>query len=259
MNKKQPYLTGFSSRLFGSAKRSAQAIFQATVQEFDATTISGMSMMFEEILPPSLLSELCSSKRKRIYDDPTTLWAWCSQILEGNASCHKAVSNVQAWREQISLPAPSSETKAYCEARKKLPNRFIEQANRYVLSNLEQSIMTSDRWNGLTLKAIDGSSVQIMDTPENQLKYPQPSEQKEGCGFPVIGVCGVVNLSHGGWEALTTSVLTQHDSRSTYSVLECFGENDLCLADRAYGSYEFMTLLKLQGCGSLIRLHQSRQ
>ena len=259
MNKKQPYLTGFSSHLFGSAKKSTQAIFQAKVAQFKAATISGLSMIFEDILPSTLLHELSSSPRKRIYDEPTTLWAWCSQILEGNASCHKAVSHVQAWREQIGLPAPSSETKAYCDARNRLSKNFIEQANNYVLNNLERSITPRDTWNGLTLKAIDGSSLQLMDTPENQLKYPQPSEQKKGCGFPVIGICGVVNLSHGGWEAMTTSVHTQHDSRSTYSVLERFGEKDLCLADRAYNSYEFVTLLKLQGCASLMRLHHARK
>ena len=74
-----------------------------------------------------------------------------------------------------------------------------------------------------------------------------------------MGVCGVVNLSHGGWEILSTSEHTQHDLSATYDVLEHFGENDLCLADRAYNSYEFMCLLKAQGSGSLMRLHQARK
>ena len=259
MNKKQPYLTSFSSHLFGSAKRSTQAIFQDKVQQFGSTTISGLSMIFEKVLPPSELSQWCSSKRKRIYDESTTLWAWCSQILESNASCHKAVSNVQAWRQQLELPAPSSQTKAYCEARKRLPKKLIEQANEHVLKNLNTSILSRDLWQGLQLKAIDGSSMQLMDTEENQLIYPQPNQQKKGCGFPVMGVCGVVNLSHGGWETLSTSVHTQHDLSATYDILECFGENDLCLADRAYNSYEFMCLLEAQGSESLMRLHQSRK
>jgi hypothetical protein len=259
VNKKQPFLTGFSSNLFGSAKRSAQAIFQDKVQQFGSTTISGLSMVFEKELPASELSQHCSSKRKRIYDESTTLWAWCSQILESNASCHKAVSNVQAWRQQLELPVPSAQTKAYCEARKRLPKSFIEQANKYVLKKLDDSILSRDRWQGLQLKAIDGSSMQLMDTEENQLAYPQPNQQKEGCGFPVMGVCGVVNLSHGGWETLSTSAHTQHDLSATYDVLESFGKDDLCLADRAYNSYEFMCLLKAQGSESLMRLHQARK
>lgn len=74
-----------------------------------------------------------------------------------------------------------------------------------------------------------------------------------------MGVCGVVNLSHGGWETLSTSAHTQHDLSATYDVLGDFGKNDLCLADRAYNSYEFMCLLKAQGSESLMRLHQARK
>ena len=259
MNKKQPYLTGFSSHLFGSAKRSAQAIFQDKIQQFGSTTISGLSMLFENILPSSKLNDWSQSKRKRIYDSSTTLWAWCSQILESNASCHKAVSNVQAWREQLGLTIPSSQTKAYCAARRRLPKHFIQQANEHVLEKLNSSILSQDRWQSLQLKAIDGSSMQLMDTEENQLIYPQPSQQKKGCGQPVMGVCGVVNLSHGGWETLSPLSHTQHDLSATYDVLEHFGHNDLCLGDRAYNSYEFMCRLKERGCESLMRLHQARK
>ena len=259
MNKKEPYLTGFSSHLYGKAKRSKQALIRDKINEVGSTTLSNLAMLFEPVLPQSKLVEWSPDKRKRIYDCPTTLWAWCSQILESNASCHKAVSHVQAWREQLGLATPSSQTKAYCHARTRLPKSFIKQANEHVLWALDRSILSQDLWHGLQLKAIDGSSMQLMDTKENQDSYPQPNQQKEGCGFPVMGVCGVVNLSHGGWERLSTSVHTQHDLSATYEVLDHFGENDLCLADRAYNSYEFMCLLKARGCESLMRLHQARK
>ena len=31
-----------------------------------------------------------------------------------------------------------------------------------------------------------------------QPEGPAPSEQKPGCGFPVMSVSGLLNLSHGG-------------------------------------------------------------
>ena len=96
MNKKEPFLTGFSSHLFGSTKRSTQAIFQNKTRHLRSTTISGLSMLFENILIVEKLNEWSRSERKRTYDSVTTFWAWCSQILESNASCHKAVSNVQS-------------------------------------------------------------------------------------------------------------------------------------------------------------------
>jgi hypothetical protein len=130
-------------------------------------------MLFEDILPLSKINQWSNDERKRIYDSPTTLWAWFSQILEANASCHKAVTKVQAWREHLGLEPLSPKTNAYCKARKRLPNNLLELANDHVLKKLDSSILTRDRWQGLQLKAIDGSSMQLMDTDENQLAYPQ--------------------------------------------------------------------------------------
>ena len=62
--------------------------------------------------------------------------------------------------------------------------RLIPQANEHVLKNLHASILPRDRWQGLELKAIDGSSMQLMDTKENQLVYPQPNQQKKVAAFP---------------------------------------------------------------------------
>lgn len=90
-------------------------------------------MLFEDILPLSKINQWSNDERKLIYDSPTTLWAWFSQILEANASCHKAVTKVQAWREHLGLEPPSPITDAYCKARKRLPNNLLELANDHVL------------------------------------------------------------------------------------------------------------------------------
>jgi len=38
---------------------------------------------------------------------------------------------------------------------------------------------------------VDGTTVSMPDTPENQKVYPQPESQKEGVGFPIARlVCG---------------------------------------------------------------------
>ena len=42
--------------------------------------------------------------------------------------------------------------------------------------------------------------------------YPQSSTQKPGCGFPMMGIVGVLNLSHGGWEGFETCDQRAHDA-----------------------------------------------
>lgn len=50
------------------------------------------------------------------------------------------------------------------------------------------------------MKSVDGSSVQHLDTPENQEDFPQPSNQKKDCCTPVMKFLGLLNHSTGAWE-----------------------------------------------------------
>ena len=90
-------------------------------------------------------------------------------------------------------------------ARKRLAPAFLKGINEHLSTLMSRRIRAEDRWNGYILKAIDGTSVKLMDTVENQQRYPQPSSQKAGCGFPVMGMVGIINLSHGGWDAFATA------------------------------------------------------
>lgn len=258
MKQNNPYLTGFSRHFFGSAKRNLQVKFQQKAQEIGSSCISDLAMLSETILPRSFMNDVACSKRVRYYDSISTFWAWTSQVLDGNASCSKAVSNVQSWRKQLGLSVPSPDTGAYCKARTRLDTEMLGAISERVGSTMSNRLREEDKWHGFTLKAIDGSSVQLMDTAENQHSYPQPCGQKPGCGFPVMAVCGVLNLSHGAWEGFSTSKWSRHDLAATYSLLDHFNQGDLLLADRAFCSYELISLLKQKGTQSLMRLHQAR-
>ncbi len=55
---------------------------------------------------------------------------------------------------------------------------------------MSRAIIPENLWHGLTLKVIDGSSVQLMDTEANQEAYPQPGSRKPGCGWGRLRACG---------------------------------------------------------------------
>ena len=124
--------------------------------------------------------------------------------------------------------------------------------------SLRHGVRPEDRWHGLVLKAVDGTSVQLMDTPENQAGYPQPSSQKPGCGFPVMGMVGMLNMSHGGWEGFTTGNWKLHDAKAAQRLLGYVDAGDLILADRAFCSYELIARIQQRGAECLMRLHQAR-
>jgi hypothetical protein len=60
-----------------------------------------LGLPFEELLPESaieqVINELKIKYRRRLFDPIVTLWAFLSQVLDVDKSCHNAVSRVIAY------------------------------------------------------------------------------------------------------------------------------------------------------------------
>ena len=220
---------------------------------------SGYGVIFEDVLPPDVLARIDPTCRQRQFGHVPMLWAWTAQILDGNESCSRGLGYIQSWSAVRGLPAPTGGTGAFCRARSRMSDDFIEELTRRVNDAMTGGIRTEDHWNGFVLKAIDGSSVKLMDSPQNQEAFPQPSEQKAGCGFPVMSVSGLLNLSHGGWEDLAVGRLNEHDATLALKHLDLLGDGDLLLADRAYCSYRLISEMRARGAHCVMRLHQRRE
>jgi hypothetical protein len=256
---KTPFLTGFSTKLFGSAKRALQVSIRRKREKLLKKCLGSFARQFSELVPPELLESLSKTQRRRVFSNPDVFWAWLSQILEQNDCCSAAVSRVQAWCLEHELPVPSSETTAYCKARLRFSPEFIAAVHQHIIREMQRSVGSEDFYRGLEVKSVDGSSVQLMDTPGNQASYPQPGGQKEGCGFPVMKFVGVLNHAHGCWEKCLTSPLSEKDFVTMRRLISHFGPETLLLADRGFCSYEIITRLQANGCHSLMRLHQMRE
>jgi hypothetical protein len=83
------------------------------------------------------------------------------------------------------LTVPSGRSGGYCQARGRIGLEFLGAVHERILGTLAGSVRASDLWRGHVVKAIDGTSFQLLDTLPNQRDYPQPGGQKTGCGFPV--------------------------------------------------------------------------
>lgn len=218
----------------------------------------GYGLLFEKVLAPEFLVSIDPTKRNRHFGHIPVFWAWVGQLLEHNASCSRGLSLIQAWCTGAKIAPPKGDTSAYCQARKRICDKFLGNVLGSTERALRGNMRPEDRWNGLVLKALDGTSAKLMDTVENQQQYPQPSSQEPGCGFPVMGMLGMLNMSHGGWEGFTTGDSREHDARAAQRLLQYVQKDDLILADRAFCSYELIARIQKRGGHCLMRLHQAR-
>lgn len=258
MKTKEPLLTGLSHQLYGRSKRSQQAALGALREQALSSSISDPGVLFQDILPVEDVLRLSPDQRRRVYPQAVTFWAWTMQLLSGNGSCSQAVSQVQNWCAAAGVPEPQYDSSGYCKARGRLDEEFLGEIDSMITTHARKRVRTTDLWHGLRPKAIDGTSIRLTDTLGNQEAYPQPCRQKPGCGFPVMGLVGVLDLSSGCIVGQRDSVQNTHDLKGAHQLLDCFGPEDIMLGDRAFCTYGLIAGLLEGGTHSVTRLHQSR-
>ena len=256
---KTPFLTGFSTHLFGRAKSSAQAILSKTRDKLRHNGTGEISAQLATEIPPELVHQHSETQRKRFFPHEVIFWAFLSQVFSEDGSCARAVAQVQEWSRATGLPVPSAKTASYVEARKNLPEKMLESVHDGLVSQLEGNLTEDDLWRGHRVKAMDATTVQAPDTEANQSVYPQPSSQAEGCGFPVVKLVGLIDLAHGGLENFAVSDCNTGELRGLDELVSHLKPGEVLVADRLYSSYETLAHLGQRGVEFIGRYHQARK
>jgi hypothetical protein len=222
-----------------------------------------LGLPFEELLPESaieqVIDELKIKYRRRLFDPIVTLWAFLSQVLDVDKSCHNATSRVISYLVGESQEIPSTDTSAYCQARSRLPEKLLEKLFDKAAQSLSEKVTIEHLWCGRNVKVIDGSSVSMPDTIENQSCYPQPTSQKLGCGFPIAKIGVIFSLATGAAIALAIDVLNTHDLKLARKLYSSLNPLDVLLGDRAFCAYADLVFIRKLGCDAVFRKHQARK
>jgi hypothetical protein len=108
------------------------------------------------------------------------------------------------------------------------------------------------------VRLYDGTTVLMSDTSANQADYPQHSNQKPGCGFPIAKLVVVFSLMTGAVVSACLSCFKTSEmelSRLLYADLE---PGDVALGDRAYGTFTDLALVQAQSADGVFRKHHAR-
>ena len=197
----------------------------------------------------------------RIYSPLVTLWVFLGQVLSQDHSCRAAVARLIAHRVSRKQPPCSAKTGAYCQARKRLPEKFFSEVARRTGSALETNADSKWLWKRRRVLAYDGSTVSMPDTAENQQAYPQPPQQKQGVGFPLARIAAFFSLSCG---AVIDAAICRYAGKgqSELGMLRALWgvllPGDVVLADRYMCAWTEMVMLKERGVDMVTRLNINR-
>ena len=108
---------------------------------------------------------------------------------------------------------------------------------------------------------VDGATVTMPDTPENQAAYPQLKIQRPGCGFPIARLVVVFSLAVG---TVLNAAIAKYQGKQTgenslfRQLHDLLDDGDVVLADRYFGGWFDIALLLVRGVDVVVRKHQLR-
>ncbi len=209
-----------------------------------------------------IIDQFTPKGRDRIYTPVVTLVAFISQVLSPDHSCRGAVARVMAERVAAGQTACSPDDSPYCRARQRLSEALLRQVMQETGASLDAQSQRPWQWKGRVVKLVDGTTVSMPDTPENQACYRQPASQQPGLGFPIARLVGVISLATG---ALLDYAVGPYQGKQTgehallRTILSCFVPGDILLADCYYCSYFLIAMLQTLGVDAVFQLHASRK
>jgi putative transposase len=197
-----------------------------------------------------------------IYTPAVTVWIFLSQCLSPDHSCREAVARLLAWRLTQGLSPCSADTGAYCTARGDLPEEALHALARDTGRQIEQESPENWLWHGRKVRVVDGSTVTMPDSPENQAAFPQSKTQKPGCGFPIARILVVFSLSVG---TVLEAAIGKYKGKQTgensllRGLYESLAAGDVILADRYFSGWFDIALPWQRGIDMVVRKHQLRR
>ena len=138
---------------------------------FDLLTDDATLDQVESLLPPHC---------ERWLPPTETLAMFMAQAINADRSCHNAINECSAHRVNGGLRAGSTSTGAYCRACKRLPQAMDSSLVCFTGHAMTASVPSFGTGRGRPVRLVDGTTVSIADTPENQPAFPQPMTQKPG-------------------------------------------------------------------------------
>jgi len=248
-----PYFPALRSRLAALGRRTAQTVRQ--------TTLAQLQAHLRDLLPAPLLASADEgpNSRERIYTLRLTCECFLWQVLKPQTACREVVRQVQALCQLHGKGPVDEGDSAYVQARLRLPRERLEKALSATAQTADRRVGAAGQLQGRPIKVVDGSTTQLPDTAANQKRYPQPTAQKPGCGFPVLKFVVLFSLASGALLNVLMGTLHHHDLRLLRGLWAQLTKGDILLGDRAYGEYTTLAGLPLQGVDVVARLHQRRK
>ena len=109
-------------------------------------------------------------------------------------------------------------------------------------------------YHGWRLMGIDGTTLDLPDTPENARTFGRPTTKRAAGAFPQVRLLALCELGTHAICALTIKPLRHGEPSMVGPLLDRLGPGDLLIWDRGFFSFELINTVVRQGAHLLARV-----
>jgi DDE family transposase len=246
---------------FPALRARLAALGCRTTRQLRQCTLAQLQRHLSNFLPAGLLAcqEEGPHSRERSFPLRLTVECFIWQLLNPGTSCREVVRHVQTLGRLAGCSPVAQGDSAYVQARQRVPRELLEKALQATAQAAQTRVGQPKTLQGRPVKAVDGSTTQMADTPANQKRFPQPKMQKPGCGFPVLKFVVFFCLASGAILEVLLDNLHNHELRLFRGLWDTLKKGDILLGDRGFGEFSTLAGLPARGVDVLARLHQKRK
>ncbi len=183
-----------------------------------------------------------------IYTPAVTVWVFLSQCLSPDHSCRDAVARLTAWRTAQGLHALFGRNRRLLHGARRAAGGSLPRVGSPQRPRTRTPSAAEWLWHGRRVRVVDGSTVTMPDTPENQAEYPQAKTQAAGLRFSdrahPSGLFAVGGDRVGsGRSARTQGKADWRKQPVSHAARDALLPGDVVLADRYFSGWFDVALL----------------
>lgn len=219
------------------------------------------------VFPPELVDAVVreagrGERRQRLLPARVVVYYVLAMALFSDASYEEVMRQLveglswaSGWQRVWEVPSKA----AIFKARQRLGPEPLELLFGAVAAPLAGKRTRGAFYRGLRVMSLDGTCLDVADTPENDAAFGRPGTQR-GHGVGAFPQVRLVGLAECGTHAITSAVIGPYRSDERKLAVELIGSLDaeiLCLADRNFYSFERFQMAAKTGAQLLWRVSSS--
>lgn len=252
---------------------------------FHRSLMHAQESPFQSVLSDARIAEILEQEQisfgqddDGVYSPVITLWGLLSQVFfkAEQRSCLAAVVRIAALWLSLGKTVSSTNTGAYCRARRQLTGELLRKISRAVAADavsesagdavadrpVDIGIGSATEYSEGRLIMVDGFTITAADTEANQAEYPQNPAQKEGLGFPILRGVALLCMRTGLLLDAEFGPYSGKGSGETallWKLLDALHPGDILVADSYYCTYWLLAACRRRGGHVVMRNHHLRE